>query len=157
MKRAISFLLVLASLFGIFSLCAYAGDGVGTVYYVTLPAEDDKCVIQPAAGYSVYVPAGQSFEFYIEPKEGYSVKAAIVSIDGAVVYETDTIDEYFPGGHPTRRQYKIDSVTSDVKVAVTNVTTERNAELFQFFIEFFNQIVAFFQKLFSGESIGSLA
>ncbi|MDR1630725.1 MAG: hypothetical protein LBS36_11025 [Oscillospiraceae bacterium] len=157
MKRVISFLLVFAALFGVFSVCAYADDGIGSVYYVTLPAENDKFTIQPAAGYSVYVPAGQAFEFYIEPKEGYSLKAAIVSVDGAIFYETDTIDEYFPGGHPTRRQYRIDSVTSNMQVFVTNVTTERNADLFEFLIQFFNQIVAFFQELFSGGAAAAIA
>lgn len=146
MKRTVSFILVLISLMSVFTVFASANN----MHYVYLPEENDKFIIQPLEGYSVYVRSGEPFEFYIESKEGYSIRAAIISVDDMVNFDTDLLDEFFPEDHPTRRYYKVESVTKDIRIKVTNVNTESNADLFEFLIKMFNAIVEFFQKLFSG-------
>lgn len=148
MKRTLSLILSAVLVFASCSLLASAAQNdLSKIYYVRLPAEDDTYTITVADGYDVFVTEGGNFVFSVQAKSGYSIKSAIVSVDGNPIFKTDNIDEYFPG-HTDIQVYVIEGVYWDIDISVTNVLKENQASLFEWLIKLINSIVEFFARLF---------
>ncbi len=153
MKRNISILLVVSLLFCSLSLFV-AADAPTQLCYVKLPAENDMFICEPLEGYDVFVPRGENFRFYIQGKDGYSVKSATVSVDGMIFYETDDVEEYFPGYYDIR-VFTIENIVKETEVKVTTVFEVEKAGLFDWLITFVTKLVQWFTDIFgNGFNIG---
>ncbi len=153
MKRVLSvFLAALLCLLPV-SVCAYAVTDAtpDDVCYVTLP-KSYAYTVEPCKGYDLYVKKGDSFCFKVIPADGYGLDMALVYYYPTDVTNTTTgSDGYFrqePFFSTEDAVYTIDSVTTDITIAVENTMQSSQSNFFRTLMEFIHMIFAFIGRIF---------
>lgn len=152
MKKTICVLLTLVMLALPMAVCSAAlgDDTPDRVCYITPPGESYMFTLEPVEGYDYYVREGDDFQFTVKPKPGYSLEFAVVYYYDTNILEGVAGDSVLqtPLAADPEGVYTIDRVTTDITIVVSQVTEERQADLFAKIRELLHLIFAVLAKLF---------